>query len=57
MLRNIIPGYLPTEYENYYRGYVHQTLWPIFHNRPDLAVYRREYFTAYKSYNAEVVEL
>lgn len=28
-----------------------------FHNRPDLAVYRREYFTAYKSYNAEVVEL
>ncbi|ENV4178565.1 trehalose-6-phosphate synthase [Escherichia coli] len=47
----------PGEYENYYRGYVHQTLWPIFHNRPDLAVYRREYFTAYKSYNAEVVEL
>ncbi|HGS6999378.1 TPA: trehalose-6-phosphate synthase [Klebsiella pneumoniae] len=46
----------PNEYENYYHGYVHQTLWPVFHNRPDLAVYRREYFTTYKAYNAEVAD-
>ena len=28
------------EYGDYYHGYVHKQLWPVFHNRPDLAVYQ-----------------
>lgn len=44
----------PNEYDNAYQGYVHNVLWPIFHNRPDLAAYKKEYFTTWKSYNTDV---
>ncbi|ALR77361.1 alpha,alpha-trehalose-phosphate synthase (UDP-forming) [[Enterobacter] lignolyticus] len=47
----------PNEYDNYYHGYVHKTMWPIFHNRPDLAVYRKEYFITYKNYNQAVADM
>ncbi|WP_255563694.1 trehalose-6-phosphate synthase [Kosakonia sp. S42] len=45
----------PNEYDNYYQGYIHQVLWPVFHNRPDLTCYRKEFFTTWRSYNSEVV--
>lgn len=44
----------PNEYDNYYQGYVHSVLWPVFHNRPDLASYKKEYFTTYKTYVSDV---
>lgn len=44
------------EYGDYYHGYVHKQLWPVFHNRPDLAVYQPGAFQAYRSYNERVAE-
>jgi len=44
----------PNEYDNAYQGYVHNVLWPIFHNRPDLAAYKKAYFITWKSYNTDV---
>ncbi|NIG74477.1 trehalose-6-phosphate synthase [Klebsiella sp. Ap-873] len=55
------PGYqqyswalTPNEYDNFYQGYIHQVLWPVFHNRPDLIHYKKEYFTTWKNYNHDV---
>ncbi|TKI02458.1 alpha,alpha-trehalose-phosphate synthase (UDP-forming) [Martelella alba] len=47
----------PNEYDNYYQGYIHKVLWPVFHNRPDLVCYRKEFFNTWKSYNREVVNM
>lgn len=44
----------PNEYENYYRGYVCQVLWPVFHNQPEQMIYNREYFNTYKLYNLRI---
>lgn len=44
----------PGEYDNFYQGYIHKVLWPVFHNRPDLAEYKREYFISWKSYSRDV---
>lgn len=44
----------PNEYDNFYQGYIHQVLWPVFHNRPDLIHYKKEYFTTWKNYNHDV---
>lgn len=44
------------EYENGYQGYIHKVLWPVFHNRPDLAEYQKEYFTTYKMNAQNVAE-
>lgn len=40
----------PNEYNNFYQGYIHHVLWPVFHSRPDLAAYKKEYFITWKSY-------
>lgn len=44
----------PNEYDNFYQGYIHNVLWPVFHNRPDLTAYKREYFITWKNYNNDV---
>lgn len=47
------------EYEGFYLGYANSVLWPVMHNRLDLAVFDSEYFAAYESINrrfSEVVE-
>lgn len=44
------------EYGDYYHGYVHKQLWPVFHNRPDLAVFQSGAFEAYRRYNERVAE-
>lgn len=46
----------PNEYDNVYHGYVHRVLWPVFHNRPDLARYQKEWFITYKTYTRMVAE-
>ncbi|EEM1159087.1 trehalose-6-phosphate synthase [Salmonella enterica] len=48
-------GLSPDEYEKHYQGYIHKVLWPVFHNRPDLACYKKEFFTTWRDYNNEVV--
>lgn len=40
------------EYEEGYHGYVHQGLWPVFHQRPDLARFTSASFQAYRQLNA-----
>ncbi len=45
----------PNEYDNFYHGYIHKVLWPIFHNRPDLACYKKEFFITWRTYNTDVV--
>ncbi|EOI3457085.1 trehalose-6-phosphate synthase [Cronobacter turicensis] len=47
----------PAEYAGYYHGYVHQALWPVFHNRPDLAAHQKSAFSAYKAWNEAVAEM
>ncbi|WP_395489342.1 trehalose-6-phosphate synthase [Cedecea davisae] len=49
-------GLTPGEYDNFYQGYIHNVLWPVFHNRPDLIHYKKEYFTCWKNYNHDVKE-
>ncbi len=38
--------------DEYYSGYAHQTLWPLFHYRIDLTSYDRSFYTAYHRVNA-----
>ncbi len=40
------------DYDEYYNGYAHQTLWPLFHYRPGLTSYNRAYYAAYHRVNA-----
>ncbi|CCJ74180.1 Alpha,alpha-trehalose-phosphate synthase [UDP-forming] [Cronobacter condimenti 1330] len=47
----------PAEHADYYHGYVHQALWPVFHNRPDLATHPKTAFCAYKAWNEAVAEI
>ena len=39
------------DYDEYYNGYAHQTLWPLFHYRPGLTSYNRAYYQAYHRVN------
>ena len=51
--------YSHQQYENFYLGYSNRVLWPVMHNRIDLAVFNSEAFEAYHEINelmADVVE-
>lgn len=39
------------EYRDYYLGYSNSVLWPVFHNRLDLAQFEAGYFSRYMSVN------
>ena len=41
----------PSEHREYYLGYANSVLWPVFHNRVDLAHFEAGYFSAYSSVN------
>jgi trehalose 6-phosphate synthase len=41
----------PEEYERYYLGYANSVLWPVFHNRLDLAHFEAGFFNAYHEVN------
>ena len=41
----------PTEHEQYYLGYANSVLWPVFHNRLDLAQFEAGYFDQYQNVN------
>lgn len=40
------------EFNAYYLGYANSVLWPVFHNRVDLAQFEAGYFTAYSRVNS-----
>ena len=40
-----------SEYRDYYLGYSNSVLWPVFHNRLDLAQFEAGYFSRYMSVN------
>ncbi len=40
-----------TEHERYYLGYANAVLWPVFHNRLDLAQFEAGYFDQYMALN------
>jgi trehalose 6-phosphate synthase len=39
------------EYNGYYLGYANSVLWPVFHNRVDLAQFEAGYYSKYQSVN------
>jgi trehalose 6-phosphate synthase len=41
----------PHDYEVYYAGFANRTLWPLFHYRPDVAIFDRKYFDGYRRVN------
>jgi trehalose 6-phosphate synthase len=41
----------PVEFEQYYLGYANSVLWPVFHNRLDLAAFEAGYFEQYVGVN------
>jgi trehalose 6-phosphate synthase len=41
----------PGEHEQYYLGYANSVLWPVFHNRLDLAQFEAGYFDQYQNVN------
>src|ERR1700733_8580561 len=41
----------PTEYEGYYLGYANSVLWPVLHNRLDLAKFEAGFFQQYADVN------
>jgi trehalose 6-phosphate synthase len=44
------------DHHGYYEGYSNQILWPLFHNRVDLAVFERSAFDAYEIVNRQFAE-
>jgi trehalose 6-phosphate synthase len=46
----------PKEYERYYLGYANRVLWPVFHNRLDLAEFEGGFFASYSETNAKFAE-
>lgn len=44
-------GLTPLEHERYYLGYSNSVLWPVFHNRLDLAQFEAGYFEQYENVN------
>lgn len=47
----------PTEYEQYYLGYANSVLWPVFHNRLDLAQFEAGFFEQYIGVNRRLAAL
>lgn len=45
-----------TEHERFYLGYANSVLWPVFHNRLDLALFEAGYFEEYKRVNRRFAE-
>ena len=45
------------DYDEYYNGYAHQTLWPLFHYRIGLASFDRAYYDGYHRVNALYAQL
>ena len=45
------------DYDEYYNGYAHQTLWPLFHYRIGLTSYDRAYYEGYHRVNALYAQL
>jgi len=46
----------PAEYEAYYLGYANKVLWPVLHNRLDLAEFEAGYFDTYRGVNAKFAD-
>jgi hypothetical protein len=44
------------EYEGAYMGYANSVLWPVFHNRLDLARFDRDFFDSYAAYNSRLAD-
>lgn len=44
------------EYDRYYLGYSNRALWPVFHNRLDLAVFDAEALEGYKAVNRRMAK-
>jgi trehalose 6-phosphate synthase len=47
----------PTEHERYYLGYANSVLWPVFHNRLDVAQFEAGYFEQYMGVNRRLAGL
>ena len=47
----------PTEHERYYLGYANSVLWPVFHNRLDLAQFEAGFFDEYMGVNRRLAAL
>jgi trehalose 6-phosphate synthase len=47
----------PTEHECYYLGYANSVLWPVFHNRLDVAQFEAGYFEQYVGVNRRLASL
>jgi trehalose 6-phosphate synthase len=47
----------PEEHEGYYLGYANSVLWPVFHNRLDVAQFEAGYFEQYIGVNRRLAEL
>jgi trehalose 6-phosphate synthase len=45
------------DYQGYYLGYANSVLWPVFHNRLDLAQFEAGYFEQYMSVNRRLAGL
>ncbi len=45
------------EYDQYYLGYANSVLWPVFHNRLDLAKFKAGHFEAYARVNRRLARL
>jgi trehalose 6-phosphate synthase len=47
----------PTEHERYYLGYANSVLWPVFHNRLDVAQFEEGFFAEYVGVNRRLASL
>ncbi len=47
----------PVEHEGAYLGYSNSVLWPVFHNRLDLARVDRNYFATYEAFTARLADM
>jgi trehalose 6-phosphate synthase len=47
----------PREHERYYLGYANSVLWPVFHNRLDIAEFEEGYFEQYVGVNRRLASL
>jgi trehalose 6-phosphate synthase len=47
----------PTEHERYYLGYANSVLWPVFHNRLDVAEFEAGFFDEYMGVNRRLAGL
>jgi trehalose 6-phosphate synthase len=43
-----------SEHQGYYLGYANSVLWPVFHNRPDLAQFEAGFFGIYAAVNKRI---